>query len=285
MIRALKALFNGFLFTSTYIGCCAVIMAWQTFVLFGYRVNTVLLAFIFFGTITSYNFHWYLTPTLAGGSTKAVWSVRHKKLHAALFLLGLAGAAWSGWQLLDKWYWLLLTAFVTFLYSAPKIPLPLFRSLRRIAVGKTVFLALAWTQIPFILPLLFSTIAWTPVEHLFVFNRFFLIYAICIVFDYRDREADRRDGIRSLVTALDDAGINRLFWSSLIVFGASTVVLAWYGAPGGAVLMLAAPGVILGMLYSYARQRQSDHFYYFVLDGLMMLSSLLLLVSGLSLNL
>jgi 4-hydroxybenzoate polyprenyltransferase len=281
----IRALFEGFLFSSIYIASCAVIMAWQTFLFFGYPVNPVLLGFIFCGTITSYNFHWYLTPALAGGSAKAMWSVRHKTIHAILFVVGLTGAAWCGWHLLDKWYWLLLTAFVTFLYSAPKIPLPLFRSLRRIAVGKTVFLALAWTEIPFMLPLLFSKVDWPPAEHLFVFNRFFLIYAICIVFDYRDREADRRDGIRSLVTALDDAGINRLFWGALAVFGLSTVAFRWTDVPTAAIFVLAAPGVILALLYSHARQRRSDHFYYFVLDGLMMLSSLLLLVAGLSLSL
>lgn len=253
-------------------------MAYQTFLLFGYPVQPDLIWFIFFGTICSYNFHWYLTPALAGGSVKAQWSVRNRLIHAILFLIGLAGAAYFGWQLIGHWYWLLLTAFVTFLYSAPKIPFEPFISLRKIAIGKTVFLAFAWTHIPFILPLLFSTMAWANAEYLFVFNRFYLIYAICIVFDFRDREADRREGIRSMVTYLPEPAVNRLFWGSLIVFSISAILLFFQGFGGLQIGLLLLPGLILASSYSYSKVQSSDYYYYFVLDGLMMLSSLLLLL-------
>jgi hypothetical protein len=33
-------------------------------------------------------------------------------------------------------------------------------------------------------------------ELLFCCSRFFLIYAICILFDYRDRDQDKQEGIR-----------------------------------------------------------------------------------------
>ncbi|MDB5196586.1 MAG: hypothetical protein JWP88_957 [Flaviaesturariibacter sp.] len=274
----MKKAVNFFLFTSLYIAVCAALMAYQTFLLFHYPVQYKLVGFIFFGTICSYNFHWYLTPALAGGSVKTQWSAQNRSLHLALLLIGLLGAAWFGWQLIDRWYWLLLTAFVTFLYSAPKIPFKPFISLRKIAIGKTVFLALAWTHIPFILPLLFSTSIWSNAAYLFVFNRFYLIYAICIVFDYRDREADRHEGIRSMVTHLPDTAVNRLFWGALFVFFASSCLSYFQGLNLWQVSLLLLPGIILAGLYSYSKRHSSDYYYYFVLDGLMMLSSLLLLI-------
>ena len=269
---------NFFLFTSIFIAVCAVIMTAQASYFYGWPPHGSLLAFVFTGTLCSYNFHWMLTPALYGESVKAAWSYRHKKLHAVLFALNAAGAATYAWLLLDHWPWLILTAFITFLYSAPKIPFPPFTWLRHVAVGKTAFLALAWTHIPFILPLLIKGAPWRTVDYLFIFNRFYLIYPICILFDWRDRDADRREGIRSLVTQLPESGIRRLFAGSKVVFVASLLAMGFYGTDLVTLLWLALPGVLLAFLYRPALRKRSDYFYYFVLDGLMALSSLGLLI-------
>ncbi|GAB4092197.1 UbiA prenyltransferase family protein [Flaviaesturariibacter terrae] len=277
-MRFLRELYKVFLFTSIFIAGCAVVMTAQASYFYGLRPHGMLLAFVFFGTLCSYNFHWFLTPALYGESVKAAWSYRHKTLHAVLFAVSTAVAAYCAWSLREHWPWLLLTAFITFLYSAPKIPFPPFTWLRQVAVGKTAFLALAWTHIPFILPLLISGAHWRILDYLFVFNRFYLIYPICILFDWRDREADRRDGIRSLVTQLPDSGVRRLFMGSLSVFFASLVALAWYDALPATLAWLGLPGLLLALLYRPAQRERSDYFYYFVLDGLMALSSAGLLI-------
>ncbi len=41
------------------------------------------------------------------------------------------------------------------------------------------------------------------------------------------------------------------------------------------ILLLLIPGIILAFLYPMARRNFSDYLYYFILDGLMMLSALL----------
>ena len=253
-------------------------MAYSTFVLFHYPVKTDLLLFIFGGTVCSYNFHWLLTPSLASGNTKAAWSSRNRKVHAILFGCGLLIACYFSIQLIVYWHWLLLTAFVTFLYSAPKIPLAPFEALKKIAVGKTAFLALAWTHIPFILPVLFSTTNWTIPEYLFIFNRFYLIYSICILFDYRDRKSDRQHGIRSMITQFTPAGINALFYGSLTVFIASGLFVYWHGFSAMQTAAILLPGAIIGAVYKSSKNKTSDYYFYFFLDGLMALSSLLLLL-------
>ncbi|GAA4333041.1 UbiA family prenyltransferase [Flaviaesturariibacter amylovorans] len=278
MVPLLRKVADGLLFTSVFIGACALLMAGHTQLRFAGHLNTDLLGFIFTGTLCSYNFHWLLTPALYGHSPKAAWSVRHRKLHAALFGASLLAAAWFGWRLLPHWPWLLLTAFITFLYSAPKIPSKPFGLLKRIAVGKTAFLALAWTHIPFMLPLLVAGTEWSTATYLFVFNRFYLIYPICILFDYRDRAADRAEGIRSLVTQLPESGVHRLFAGSLAVFFASGAALPLYGFTVTETALLLLPGLLLGGLWRTAQRRRSDYFYYCALDGLMALSSGLWLI-------
>ena len=207
-----KKAFDFFLFTSLYIALCCVVMIYQSFLLFDLPENLDYLLFAFWGTLCSYNFHWYLTPSLYGLTGKAAWSVRYKRLHAGLFVVAAICAAYYGIQLLHEWEWLLATAFITFLYSAPKIPYRSFRWLKNIAIGKTIFLAYSWTHVTAFLPIELSHITWENAHYLFVINRFFLIYPICILFDLRDREEDKKEGIRSMITEFNYKGVGIIFW-------------------------------------------------------------------------
>jgi 4-hydroxybenzoate polyprenyltransferase len=199
-------------------------------------------------------------------------------------VIGLAGGVWFGLQLLEHWLWLIITAFITFLYSAPKIPYPPFNHLKKIAVGKTIFLALVWAHSTSLLPLLLASIPLKP-EHIIYFtNRFFFIYAICILFDYRDREYDKRQGIKSMITHFDEKGINRLFYLSVLIFLFSTLSLYITGLSLLNSICLLIPGTILILLYTFSKKTSSDYYYYFFLDGLMALSALLIFSFNLHLS-
>ena len=274
-----KKAFDFFVFSSLFIAVGAVLTTYQTAWLFQLAFPWTLAAFIFSGTVCSYNLHWYLTPPiLPKGSKKLIWNITYKRVHLILFVLGLCGSALTAFLLIDQWLWLGITAFVTFLYTAPKITHPVAFFLRKIAVGKTIFLALAWAHITSLLPIV-VTVHRVRADHIwFVLNRFFFIYALCIVFDFRDVEEDRKAGIRSLITYLDERGIDMLFWITIACFGATLWVLRIYFAP----LKLAAFGIpclLLCFLYYPSKKSTSDYLYYFVLDGLMMLSAPLLLLT------
>ena len=256
-------------------------MVFQTYVLvLRHPVNTGFVWFVFFSTICSYSFHWYLTEGALVPSPRIRWIDRYRFVHLLLFLLGLAGAAIFFIYLADYWHWLLLAAFITFLYSAPKIPHPLFRSLRKIAYGKTIFLALVWMNVTTLLPVLIEEVSWRTDFTLFIISRFFMIYAICILFDYRDREGDKAAGIRSLITYLTERGITNLFVFSLAVFTISTITLYWFDYSVLNITILLSPEIITAGLYKYAKRNFSDLFYYFVLDGLMAFSALITLIQA-----
>ncbi|MGZ8508972.1 MAG: hypothetical protein ACXWWA_01295 [Chitinophagaceae bacterium] len=280
-MNLLRNLSRFFIYSNLFIALCAVIMVYQTYeLLIDTTPAPYFIAFVFFATICSYSFHWWLTPTnIEITSPRMQWLARYKKVHLVLFFIGLAGVVISGLFLLDHWYWLLLSAMITFLYSAPKIPHPYFKTLRKVALAKTIFLALVWMYVTTILPLLVSGQPWRNDFSLFAAGRFFLIYAICIMFDYRDKEYDKSIGIRSLVTWLSDRNITILFVISLLFFLISTGWLIPYGYPYRIVIVLLIPGAITAILYQYAKKNFSDMLYYFVLDGLLALSSLITLFS------
>jgi 4-hydroxybenzoate polyprenyltransferase len=265
-------------FSSLFIAVCAVIMVYQTCFLFSIPFSFALAGFVFSGSVCSYNFHWYLMPPMVEHpSEKEVWNISNKRIHLILFVLGLTGAAVFTFLLMDHWFWLAVTAFVTFLYSAPKIEHPLFAQLKKVAVGKTIFLAFAWMHVTALLPIVIQ-LKMLDMGHVwFVANRFFYIYAICILFDYRDIEEDKKAGIRSLITYLNEKGIDALFWGSIaLVVLTSALLLNYFSIAEVAALLL--PAIILSLLYYPSKRNFSDYLYYFVLDGLMMLSAPLLLL-------
>jgi 4-hydroxybenzoate polyprenyltransferase len=254
-------------------------MIWQTNrLLLGSPPSGRLLGFVFFSTICSYNFHWYLTPRSASLSRRVLWTQRHKILHFILYLAGAVGSAVYFFYLSAYIPALCFAAFLTFLYSAPKLPQRIFRHLRRIAVGKTLFLTFVWVYVTTVLPIIVADARWNASFTLFTAGRFFLIYAICVVFDYRDREDDKTAGIRSLITQLDETGIDLLFGLSLVAFFLCNTGLSFFHYNAFYILLLLIPGGVVAALYRKAKRNFSDYLYYVVLDGLMMFSSLLMLI-------
>jgi 4-hydroxybenzoate polyprenyltransferase len=229
---------------------------------------------VFFATICSYNFHWYLTPADYSASERILWGARHKALQLALCAVGAIGAACSFWYLKAHWLPLGGAAVLTFLYSAPKLPQRIFIWLRKIAIGKTLFLTLVWTYVTTLLPVLIAGASVSTGLILFMLHRFFLVYAICILFDYRDLEADKKEGIRSLITYLSKPNLKRLYYFSLAL---SALSGCFFPLPVAAFLL--APAVITALLTRFTMQTRSDLFYYSVLDGMVMLSALLHILS------
>jgi 4-hydroxybenzoate polyprenyltransferase len=276
----LKKISAHFVYSNLFIAGCAIAMVYQTFHLLGISPNFYLVAFIFFSTLCSYSFHWWLTGDSVIPSARVQWLKTNRNIHLILFFIGLAGAAIFFFYLIPYWRWLLIGAMVTFLYSAPKIPHPYFRALRKVALGKTIFLAFVWMYVTTVLPIVTSDELWHETFTLFAISRFFLIYAICILFDYRDRGDDKAAGIRSLITYLSEQSITWLFIASLAIFSISTLLLLNHGYSVTTVILLLIPGLIVAALYNYARRHFSDMFYYFLLDGLMALSAVFMLIAG-----
>jgi 1,4-dihydroxy-2-naphthoate octaprenyltransferase len=283
----LRAFFNFFIFSSVYIALCALLMIWQTDTILGLQWNCRsyddyinYYAFVFFSTICSYNFHWYLTPADYSTSERILWGARHKQLQLALCAIGGLGALYYAWLLRTHWLPLSGGAVLTFLYSAPKLPQRAFVWLRKIAIGKTVFLTFVWMYVTTVLPALISCSPITPATIYFSLHRFFLIYAICILFDYRDVESDKQQGIRSLITWLPASQLFRIYYFSLLLAGVTALLLLAYTTIAVTATLL-APVIITALLTRNARNNRSDYMYYFVLDGLMMLSALLHLLFSL----
>jgi Flp pilus assembly protein TadB len=81
-----------------------------------------------------------------------------------------------------------------------------------------------------------------------------------------------------MITFLNERGINLLFITAILLFAMVTVLLHWYNYSWLLIGILLIPGLAVGLIYTRAKKNFSDYLYYFILDGIMMLSALLMLV-------
>lgn len=276
MNRLLRAITDFLLYSSCYTALVATVMVTQaTLLLLHEPAPGSLLALVFFSTLCSYNFHWYLSIPPGHDSAITEWNRLHPNLHLLLFLTGTAGALWYGWSYREHWLALAPAVVLTFLYSAPKIPWGPFPGLKRWAYGKTIYLALVWMYVTSLLPLFLMHRKPESWQTAYFAGRFLLIYAICILFDLRDREADIKEGIRSMITYFSLPKVKKLFNASLLLSTATYGFLLTKGFSIPVIVCLLVPVAITARVFHPSQQTRSDYYYYGFLDGLMMLSALL----------
>jgi hypothetical protein len=165
---------------------------------------------------------------------------------------------------------------LTFLYTAPKIPYRPFIYLRGLAFAKTLYLAAVWVAVTTILPLVISATEWQPTMYYYIANRFFLIFAVCILFDYKDRNEDK--GIKNMVTYLTEIQLNILFYSIIVCFFLSSYFLFTNGFKNIDILILIVPAFILTATYPISKTNNNDYWYYIGLDGMVQASGGLYLI-------
>ncbi|MBN8571810.1 MAG: UbiA family prenyltransferase [Ignavibacteria bacterium] len=270
--------FNYLIFGNIFIAVCAVLMSYYTFAVFDAPVNCTLLGFIFFASISSYSFHSFLPTTEKEYSEKVKWGLQRRNYFLVLLIIGACGASVFLFFLEQDLKLILTLILFTVLYSSPKIKFDKFTFFKRFGTAKTIYLAAIWTLVTVSLPLSAMDINTGNAGILFFANRFFLIYAICILFDLKDKEYDIRRGIKSIITILDDKKIELLFFICIILFFISSLVFYIFRNSGSVVLTLIAPGTLLLFLFQRSKETKSDYWFSFILDGLMMLSAVLYLL-------
>jgi 4-hydroxybenzoate polyprenyltransferase len=266
---------NYFVFGNIFIAICAVTMAWYTFAVFNSPVNYTLIAFIFFASISSYSFHSFLPTMKKEYSEKVNWSLPRKKYFLALLIIGAAGSIFFLFFLKQDLKLILSLILFTVLYSSPKIKFEKFTFFKKFGTAKTLYLAAIWTLVTVSLPLSSMDSFNSNQSILFFANRFLLIYAICILFDLKDKEYDIQRGIKSVVTIFEEKKIHEILITCTILFFISSIAFYIFNKSVILISSLIIPGIILLFLLEKSKTTKSDYWFSFVLDGLMMLSPVL----------
>src|SRR5258706_8526778 len=109
MKRFTNAVISFIVYSNLFIAFCAILMVNQTFVLLLHtKPGFSFLGFVFFSTICSYSFHWYLTSHSMIPSARITWMQRNRNIHFILLFIGLAGCIVFFFLLLHWWFWLMI---------------------------------------------------------------------------------------------------------------------------------------------------------------------------------
>ncbi|WP_018627807.1 hypothetical protein [Niabella aurantiaca] len=272
-----KVFFDFIIFSNLFIACCAVAMCLCTVALFNIgKLPADYAAFVFFSTLSSYSIHWYLTnEKVETTASRTDWLRENKKIHASFFIISAIGTFVFLIRLKPFWLYILPAVGLTLLYTAPKFPHRIFRSLQKYILGKTFLLAAMWTYVTTALTFFVQQISWEMRHFIYVADRFALIFAICILFDIRDKQFDRQTGIKSLVTILPLEKIKIIFTLFILLNIAGSYILYTYTQDIIHFIFLSLPALLTYLLYPAAIKSKNDYLFYFILDGLMALTSVL----------
>lgn len=248
-------------------------MTWETLHMAGLK-NPYIIFFVFFATLLTYHVHSLINVVYPASTTRHQWNVSNRHVLIIFIITALTGTVYFFVPFIQHPIPFLLAGLLTFLYSAPNLKGKPFVFLRSIAVGKTLYLACMWTYATAILPIIAIDTASHKVLDALTGNRFFLVYAICILFDRRDQQEDREKGIHALPTLLNERSIGMIYFTSLILSMFFAIIYSW-PVLNTTTTFLLLPPVICLFLFHPTRYRKGDLLYYILLDGLMMLSALL----------
>lgn len=186
LMNVLKKLFNFYLDSSIHIGLSVYALTYCTLFLFDLPYDEAVLYFTFYGTIVTYNFIKY------GSSAKQYFFVATKylKFIQILSFVCFLLASYYAFQLQLKT--LLLSVGLSLLSSLYIIPfLPKQRNFRTLPGFKISIVALCWTGVTVLLPMMNAAVSFTDINVILVsLQRFILVLILMIPFEISDLSYD-----------------------------------------------------------------------------------------------
>lgn len=257
-----------------FISLCALALTGQTYQWIGLPLNGYVLALVFLGTCCSYNL--YRLISLFPFHSKDAWRCFLRDHITSLSLMVLTG---SGMIILLLEERLLVVPSIlatagTILYCLPLLPVEKPTWFVKLGVMKTILLSATWTFVTGCLPLISSGQSLSASNWYFVGCRLTFMLILCIIFDKRDMEKDQLRALGSIATSIRPVYLQ---WITIILFVLHGLfILAMAGTAGkqAFAMALAFTAVLTVFFYQWAGRTKNDWFYYFGVDGLMLISAL-----------
>ena len=279
-----RALIETIVFGNFFIALCSLAMLWSTLLMNDLPLSiTPLTVFIFFSTYLLYNFHRISFKLNYSSFTELILSFRNitlKKSELWFYAISLCGLLITFFYLHNNLYiFLFPLAFLSISYS-----IPVFRrrekSIRLLDVFlvKTPALGIVWGLTTTILPLVEQNISLsTPFVWLQVLSRCLFIFVLCLPFEMRDLEGDRKKGITTVPVMF---GLNATIYAGAILI-AIEIISHHLMRPISVTSAYALDISSLIALFLVIRQKKATSPYYYKLhvDGTMLIRFILLFIA------
>jgi len=190
-MRFLKQIFDFYLNSSIHVALAVYSLSYITLIQFNIPYDENVLYFIFYATITGYNFVKFFGLAKFHHRSLANWLKVIQVFSLVCFVL----MCFYAYNLQSKTlYYILGLGVVTFFYAIPFLPKELFmdskQNLRTIGGLKVYIIALVWAGVTVILPLVNNDIALNFDAIVIVIQRYLFVIVLVLPFDIRDMQYD-----------------------------------------------------------------------------------------------
>ncbi len=274
------AILHFLIFGNIFISICAVMMCYHTEMIFTSGHNYDQLCFIFFATLSSYNLHSYFNPYTSSKSVRLGWIKEHRTSLKISFLLASSGLIFTFLLIPSSYTMILPLSVLSILYSLPRVLKSTGSFLKPVIFFKTIYLAIIWSVVTVAMPLVIDNYTWDYQSTVFLFNRFFIILQVSILFEYRERKLGIPGKPGNIISLLNENMFNLLFYCISLLFLVSTNLLISWKPDYSLPFSILIPEILLLLTYKRSKTICSDYWYYIFLDGILMLSALIFLLCG-----
>lgn len=272
----LKKIVEFILFSSIFIAACAVGLCIETNILLHLPFNIIsFYCFVFGATLAQYNLHYLVKTSAVTNSERLAWSLKNKTLHKILFAIGIGLILFSLFSFhLHHFIILGILGFIAFLYSFPVLPLGKKKRIKDYGFIKIITLALLWTLVTVWFPVVNDSFNNGLFAFVF-FKRFVFMFVLCLLFDVRDIEIDRKENIKTVAVILGKQRSYVLAHISIVVFCIISCIQFFYFGDAGVLVAMLLSALITFFTVEYTRRSNSDFIYLAGIDGMMLVQALL----------
>jgi hypothetical protein len=259
-------MWRGLIYSNIYVATLSLLMLQLSVQAFDLVIPLTYFSFVFFATLSSYCLHWALSIFPKPQSLREHWTAQNRALLWIFFLFSSAIASILLWTLRSYWAYILPIILLTLAYTLPKVEHPVAFRIRPLARHKTLYLTLVWISTTVVLPFVFSGQAFSWVWAWFLVHRFFHLYTICLLFDFRDRGRESRH----LSWAMRSSAPHFQRWLGFVIILGGLASVALYCSSLNLALFLACgfPSLMLWFCRKKPNWIEEDLWYDGVLDGL-----------------
>jgi 4-hydroxybenzoate polyprenyltransferase len=260
---------------SIFVALCAVALCYQTYTVLLIQPDALLYGFVFFATLCSYNFYWLAGKFHYRRQKSIVAFIKANTSYLIVFLLSSIAMLYIAIKLTYLFPWMLVAGMLTFIYSTPLWNENAKAIAAKTGFFKTVLLSLTWALVTVIFPAqeLLQTDKSILVILLF-FARFFLMLMLCLIFDMRDIHLDKMHGLHSLATDVSRQWLQVIMVSAFCIYVIAGLLVRMNLADNKQLIAHLVTGLIVWIVYRRSTKKQGYLFYYFLVDGLMLIASL-----------
>ncbi len=293
-----KKLAHTFFFGNFFYGLCAVMLCIETNMQHKLALNGIhFYTLIFLGTIWYYTYSYLKHTPTEYQNERTKWYVKNAAIlkhtqNIILFIL-IADAAFfivkyqQSFVAMNSLQYgqILLFPIIALTYTFNILPFPEIKKLRRIGWLKPFVIGFVWSGFVSVYPVIFYQLQTNHV-HADVFSmpsgllwlkNFMFISTLCIMFDVKDREEDKKAGIKTFAVQLGIKKTILFIIIPLVIAGIVAFILfvEKNHFPYQRIMANAIPYILLLITaYSLIHKKRKIIYYLFVIDGLMIVKAI-----------